>query len=178
MALILLRHTTPEVPPNVCYGQTDLDVTATFETESAKACAALPTVRLVVTSPLIRCRRLADFVGQQLKLPVEEDCRLMEMDFGTWEGQAWSAVPRAEIDAWAEDFLHARPHGGESVAELRARTTDVLMDWSDSYGSTLVVTHSGVIRAALATGDTVGDFNTRIDFGNFITTPQAQGVPN
>ena len=48
------------------------------------------------------------------------------MDFGRWEGLPWSAVPRAELDAWAADLMHARPHGGESVAMLLARTRRAL----------------------------------------------------
>ena len=37
----------------------------------------------------------------------------MEMDFE--RGVAWDDIPRPEIDEWGENFLHARPHGGENV---------------------------------------------------------------
>ena len=178
MALILLRHTTPDVEPGTCYGQTDLDVTATFEAEANATFLALPRFERIVTSPLIRCRKLAEFVAGRSRVTVEADRRLLEMDFGSWEGRPWSGIPRAEIDAWAADFFHARPHGGESVAILRARTRDALKDWSRKGEPTLIVTHSGVIRAALATGDTAEDFNTQIDFGDFVTMSDAQGGPH
>ncbi|HBF90413.1 MAG TPA: phosphoglycerate mutase, partial [Hyphomonas atlantica] len=49
-------------------------------------------------------------------------------DFGRWEMQPWGDLPRHELDAWANDFLDARPHGGESVAELTARTRAAISD--------------------------------------------------
>lgn len=145
-----------------------MDVAATFEAEAEAALAALPSVRSIVTSPLIRCTKLASYIARELRLPVKEDHRLMEIDFGTWERQAWSAIPRVVIDAWAADFLHARPHGGESVAMLRARVLESLFAYQ-SAERTLIVTHAGVIRAALATGEKAEDFNQQIGFGASVT---------
>jgi alpha-ribazole phosphatase len=176
MGLILLRHTTPAVEPGICYGQTDLAVADTFNAEATTVRDALPPYTRIVTSPLVRCSQLAHFIGGFASLPVETDPRLIEMDFGAWEGQAWSAIPRQELDAWAGDFLHARPHGGESVALLRARTLAALTDWCEVREPTLIVTHAGVIKAALATGDTAADFDMRIDFGGFVTMSGGQGV--
>ena len=178
MALILLRHTSPDVAPGTCYGQTDLDVATTFEDEAAVALAALPPVQSIVTSPLIRCQKLADYVGARLALPVTSDARLMEMDFGHWEGRPWSDIERSEIDAWAADFLHALPHGGESVSMLQTRIRAALADWFAKDKATLIVTHAGVVRAALATGPNASDFNTQIDFGGFIIMSELQGVPD
>ncbi|MEM6947905.1 MAG: alpha-ribazole phosphatase family protein [Pseudomonadota bacterium] len=169
MALILLRHTTPDVAPGTCYGRTDLDVADTFEDEARTAAAALPVFGKIVSSPLRRCRRLAAFVGAEAGLEVASDPRLIEMDFGSWEGRPWADIPRAELDAWAGDFMHARPHGGESVAMLHARTLKALADHRSQDGPALLVTHSGVIKAALATEETAAGFATNIDFGHFVT---------
>ena len=178
MALILLRHTTPDVAPGTCYGLTDLDVAETFEAEAATALAALPPVQTIVSSPLIRCQKLADYIGVRLALPVTFDARLMGMDFGHWEARAWSDIERSEIDDWAADFLHARPHGGESVAMLQTRIRAALADWFAKDKTTLIVTHAGVVRAALATGPDASDCNTQSDFGGFITMSELQGVPD
>jgi alpha-ribazole phosphatase len=80
------------------------------------------------------------------------DARLAEMDFGAWEMQRWDAIERAQIDAWAADFEHARAHGGESVAQFDAR---VGAWFDDVHGqgaeeTAWVVTHAGVIRAIAA----------------------------
>ena len=83
--------------------------------------AALPRADRLVSSPLERCRRLAERIGAARGLVPVVDERLREFDFGTWEGVPWESIPRAELDAWAADFLHARPHGGESVQMLHER---------------------------------------------------------
>ena len=178
MALILLRHTTPKIASGICYGRTDLDVADTFLVEAERAYNALPKLDHIVTSPLTRCRRLANYASERLQLPVEVDNRVREMDFGSWEGQAWSAIPRRELDQWASDFYHARPHGGESVAMLRKRTLEALMRWNRPDSTGLMVTHAGVIRAALAGGETAGDFQTNIDFGAFVSISSLEGAPN
>lgn len=167
MALILLRHTTPDVAPGICYGQLDLDVAPRFESEAELAMSRLPPFDQIVTSPLMRCRKLAHLIGQEKQLSVEHDARLMEMDFGTWEGRAWSEIDRGEIDDWAKDFYHARPHGGENVAMLQSRVLQALADCEDDIQTTLIVTHAGVIRAALAEGQSAASFDVSIDFGGF-----------
>ena len=75
---------------------------------------------------------------------------------------AWSDVPREELDAWADNFECARPHGGESIAELRTRVMSLLTDLADTRGpagTPLLVTHAGIIRAAL----TVTQHSTKTD---------------
>lgn len=150
MALILLRHTRPAVAEGTCYGRTDLDLAADFPAESARIASELPDITRILSSPLSRCLRLARAIGAARDLPVTPDPRLIEMDFGTWEGRPWSAIPRPEIDAWRDDFLAARPHGGESVQALAARVADALAEAATGTVPVLIVTHAGVIKAALA----------------------------
>ncbi|MEM7639843.1 MAG: alpha-ribazole phosphatase [Pseudomonadota bacterium] len=175
MAVILVRHTTPRVAPGTCYGQTDLPLVDSFEAEADQVLQSLPPIANIVSSPLQRCRRLAEHVAQARGLVIEIEPRLQEMDFGAWEGLPWNEIPRHELDAWAADFLHACPHGGETVARLQARVRQALKPWQAFERTTLCVTHAGVIRAALATGDTEEDFNTSIDFGGMIHLPPQQG---
>ena len=178
MGLILVRHTRPDVAEGLCYGQTDLDVADTFADEAAAVLSALPQVCRVVSSPLKRCRALAQYIADAADLPLDIDERLMEIDFGAWEGQPWSDVPRQDIDAWAKNFLHARPHGGESVAMLRSRVSSALAEWSARGEPIVIVTHAGVIKAASAeAGDPVWDFKVPIDFGGIIALPDAGGDP-
>lgn len=150
MALILIRHTRPLVAAGVCYGVSDLDCAESFEAEAADILARLPPVERILSSPLRRCLRLAERLAEGRGVPPTVDPRLREMDFGAWEGQAWSALARPEIDAWAADFHHARPHGGESVAMLAARVEAALAEHAAAPGVTAIVTHLGVIRAAMA----------------------------
>ena len=169
MALILLRHTTPKVATGVCYGQTDLPLADSFEREAQAVLETLPELEAIITSPLTRCRKLAEFIASQSGLTVVQDARVMELDFGAWEGVSWDNIPRNEIDEWADDVLHARPHGGESVAMLRDRSMTALKGWQARYNQPLIVTHAGVIKAALSKGETAEDFATKIDFGAHVT---------
>ncbi|WP_084421767.1 alpha-ribazole phosphatase [Henriciella litoralis] len=169
MVLTLLRHTRVDVAPGTCYGVSDVALAASFVREVDALLPGLPEVDLVLTSPLSRCRRLAERIATHVIRPLSEDDRIREMDFGRWEGRLWNEIPRAEIDAWAADFLHARPHGGESVAMLRARALDALRDHRNNDGHTLIVTHAGVIKAALAAEETAAGYAMGIDFGGFVT---------
>lgn len=174
MSILMLRHTQPLVAPGTCYGQTDLDVADSFEQDADAVLETLPEVDAIVSSPLTRCRKLADRVAAHFERSVRLEHRLMEMNFGRWEGLAWNDVPRSELDAWADDFNRARPHGGESVADLKARVDAALADIRERETSTLIVTHAGVIRAALAQGADAHHFQTPIDFGEMIRLPETQ----
>ena len=171
MRLILVRHTRPAVAGNVCYGVTDLDVASTFAEEAARVVEALPPAERLVTSPLHRCRLLAERIGAALALVPVIDARLREMDFGTWEGRPWDAIPRAELDAWAADFLHARPHGGENVHMLRERAWAALDDYRRSGLSHVVVTHAGIIKAARVRSGEPEGWRSNVDFGGVIRLP-------
>lgn len=145
MSVTFLRHTTPDVDKGMCYGITDLGVTDSFQAEANAALDSLPPFQRIMASPLKRCQMLAQHIGQAAGLQVQTNQALIEMDFGRWEMVLWNDVPRDQLDDWAADFLNARPHGGESVQQLRDRVQGFL---ADTHPNTLVVTHSGVIRAA------------------------------
>lgn len=147
MQLFLIRHPRPEVAPGVCYGRLDLPLAAGELANSVRRLQQiLPPDLPVFSSPLQRCRALAAALAPAPQLLAA----LQEIDFGTWEGQEWSAIARQEIDAWAADLLHYRPPGGESVAELAARVSACL-DALAQQGieRCVVVSHAGPIRAAL-----------------------------
>lgn len=150
MGLILVRHTRPDIAPGVCYGATDLDCTHDFAIQAAVVLVDLPPADRLLTSPLRRCRRLAELIAAHTGLEPHVDARLAEMDFGRWEGCRWDDLPRDEIDGWATDFHHFRDHGGESVAMVRARVDAAIADARALGGTTVIVTHNGVVRAALA----------------------------
>jgi alpha-ribazole phosphatase len=143
MILHLIRHPKPVVEPDICYGRLDL------EAENAAAVAErlraeLPPDLPVWSSPLRRCRALAEYLHPAPLI----DERLVEMDFGRWEGLRWDAVPRAELDSWAADVSGYAPPGGESLLLLQRRTLDFVA--SLPVPEAVVVTHAGVIRTLLA----------------------------
>lgn len=172
MSLILVRHTRPVGGEGLCYGRSDLAPGPDLATAAAALAAALPGFAAVATSPAARCRRLAERLAAARGLAAPTpDPRLAEIDFGAWEGLAWDAVPRGELDAWAADLTHARPHGGESVAMLEARVRDALADWRAAAGPVLVVTHAGVVRAARAIAGAPDAWTSTIAYGAWVRWP-------
>lgn len=151
MQLYLIRHTTPAVAPGVCYGRSDVAVADTFMDEAQAVRAKIAHLTSVVgySSPLSRCARLAS----SLRLgEMPHDSRLMELDFGDWEMQAWDEIPREHLDRWGEAYTHVAPPGGETFTELHRRTADFLSEVMARHRGhdVVVVTHAGVIRALLA----------------------------
>ena len=153
MPLILVRHTRPDAGAGICYGSSDIAAAPRLRARGrTPSPPASPRPTAIVSSPLRRCAALARLLADRLGAPLAFDPRWREMDFGAWEGRPWDAIPRPELDAWAADLLHARPHGGESVAMLAARTAEA-MAACPAHERIVVVTHAGPIRAALAAWD-------------------------
>ncbi len=165
MAVILLRHTRPVLGSEYCYGNLDIDLADSFEADAELAIAQLPAFSRVVSSPLSRARLLAERIAAGCNLIFCIDERVREMDFAAWEGRRWSEIPRAELNAWAMDFMDARPHGGESVREFSTRCREAVAAYEREEGDTLIVCHAGVIRAAFARGDDVDAFGTAVSYG-------------
>lgn len=163
-----MRHTRPVLGTDVCYGSLDIAVADSFEADADAAMATLPAFERIVSSPLRRARLLAERIAKQRQLALSVDPRVSEMDFATWEGRPWSAIPRDELDAWAADFLDARPHGGESVRMLKRRCREAVEDYAGRSGDTLVVCHAGVVRAIFARSCDADDFRTSIGYGEML----------
>lgn len=148
MKLWLVRHAQPLVDAGICYGRLDVAAHAGATAQCARALAAqLPPGIRVISSPLQRCEQLAKSL-QALRpdLTCETDERLQEMDFGRWEGMAWQAIGRDELQAWTTDFAtYAVGHDGESVTAFMARV-GLAFDALKAT-NTLWITHAGVIRA-------------------------------
>ena len=108
----------------------------------------------VVCSDLTRCRDLGERLAARLRRPLEVEPALREQDMGDWEGRTWRALTaeygRAVNDYW-DDYVGARPPGGESLEDCAARVGacwDGLTARHDG-SRLLVVTHTGVIRVLL-----------------------------
>ncbi len=182
MQLYLIRHTTPAVPSGVCYGQSDVDVAATFFDEAEKVRHKIAHVTPVATysSPLSRAAKLA----ASLKLgPARHDARLMELDFGAWEMQAWDDIPREQLDRWGNDYICIAPPGGETYVELHRRVMEVLQELRVRHAgeTVVVVTHAGVIRALLA--EVLGlplteVFRFHLDFAGITLLQFTEGLPS
>ncbi len=149
MSVYLVRHTTPLVAKGICYGHADIDVTETFAAEAAIIKSVVPSNAAVVySSPLIRCRKLAEHLYPNMDINWEPDLR--ELNCGEWEMQHWDAIPRELIDPWMNDFVNICIPGGESYVQLYERVVRCYERIADSSRPAILVAHGGVIRSILA----------------------------
>ena len=118
MEIILVRHTSVDVPQGTCYGQTDVPVRDTFEQEAQATLSELQQFMpfdKAYTSPLTRARKLAAFCG----FPhAQQDNRLMEMNMGDWEMQLYAEIKDPYIKEWYADYMHLPTTGGEGFPDL------------------------------------------------------------
>jgi alpha-ribazole phosphatase len=150
MKLWLARHAKPLIDPGICYGRQDVAADPAATAECAQVLAGLlPAGARVTHSPLQRCAQLAQALQERRPdLTYETDSRLQEMDFGAWEGRAWSDIGPAELQAWTDIFAdHAVGGSGESTRQVMARVASAF-DELQGQADTLWITHAGVIRAA------------------------------
>jgi alpha-ribazole phosphatase len=147
MEIYLIRHTRVDVVTGLCYGRTEVPLASTFAAEVAELRAWLPAFDRLFSSPADRCRRLATSLCED----VQYEERLLELDFGIWEGRTWSDIDGPEARAWGDDFVDSPCPGGESYAELATRVIDWQKQLPMTDGRIGVVTHGGPIRALLAT---------------------------
>lgn len=154
MEIYLIRHTEVAVGRSIAYGQTDVALADNYAEQYYRLRSLLPPhPSLLYSSPLSRCRQLADSIAAHSQVAVQVDDRLKELNFGDWENRPWAAIPPAELDPWMADFANLPTPGGESFQDLANRVT---MFWQaltqvarPTTGPVFVVTHAGVIRVWL-----------------------------
>lgn len=149
MEIYLIRHTTPDIPKGICYGQSDLSVAETFEEEMSNIIRYLPdNIQNVYSSPLERCSKLAKALFPKHAIQLKKE--LQELDFGLWEMQRWNDIPQLEIQPWMEDFVNVQVPGGESYLQLYERVI-YCFDWITSQATpAVIITHGGVLRSILS----------------------------
>lgn len=150
MEIYLVRHTTPDIASGICYGHSDLDVTDTFDAEASEVQRKLESHGLMedavfYSSPLQRCFKLASSLTSA---PIATDERLMEMDFGDWEMQAWDDIDEKTLRHWTDDFVNVSCPGGESFQLFYNRVANFIESIKlEGHDKVVIVTHGGVIRS-------------------------------
>jgi alpha-ribazole phosphatase len=145
--LWLWRHPRADGAAGRCIGRTDLRVDPRRSKRLAHRVRAtarrhgLP--RQVFTSPLARCRAVGAWLARWGWTHVV-DARLLELDFGQWDGRPWSMIGEVEVTAWSSDLLHYCPGGGEPLSQLLDR---VQAFCRDAPPHALAITHAGWMQA-------------------------------
>lgn len=148
MEVYLIRHTTPDIKKGMCYGQSDLDITDSFEQEAQCIRPHLPDhISHVYSSPLQRCRKLAEYLFPSHNITFED--RLKEINCGDWEMKLWDEIEPVYLKSWMDDFVNVSIPGGESYVQLFDRVVQ-FFDTLPRQGAVALVAHGGVIRSILS----------------------------
>ncbi len=170
MKIYIIRHTTPSVSTDICYGITDLELAKSYWDEKQKIKNIISDFKpdIVFSSPLKRCHTLAKDLFPNYEISIDDN--LKELDFGNWEMKPWSEIPIEEIEPWSGDFLQSAPPQGETFNSLVNRANRFIehLITLPAESNVAVVTHSGVIRAFLMKWLAIPHthiFNLDLDYG-------------
>ncbi|KRB51951.1 histidine phosphatase [Rhizobium sp. Root708] len=141
----------------ICHGATAANRGARFPLdEPLEEAAFQETVALAQSlqrsdrafvSPTLRTRQTAEALG----VPFTVSAALAECDYGYWNGQSMAGIQDSDPDgltAWLATPDEA-PHGGESIAMVRARVEEWMETHSGTGGHIIAITHATVIRTAV-----------------------------
>jgi broad specificity phosphatase PhoE len=155
MHLVIVRHGRTEANARgVLLGRLDVELDALGRAQAERLAASTGPVDRVIASPLLRTRQTAAVFDQ----PVEIDERLVELDYGEFDGRPFDEVPEGTWGRWRSDILFAPP-GGESLHGLGLRVRSFLdeLTASPSDETVVLVSHVSPIKAAVAWALGAGD---------------------
>ncbi|MDF3820398.1 histidine phosphatase family protein [Leptospira sp. 96542] len=189
MELYLVRHPETAAPKGTCYGRVNFPLLEPAENTAKRTILNLPpNFDHLISSPAMRAYSLAEELLKHYNLnpirnAIPTDHRILEMDFGDWDGKLWEELPKRQTMVWMKDFVNQRAPNGEAFTDVIKRTKDFLEDWKPNgklkmdweaqnnrnLEKLIVVCHSGSIRALLCqihNIDFKDAFQTKIDFGS------------
>ena len=163
--IYLIRHgQTALNKQRVLQGRSDqpLNEVGIREAEAAAAWFREQEIRFdaIISSPLQRAVRTAQIVAgigepeaeaQEEGIPIRTDERLLEMDYGPYEGRSLTD-PSPELLAFFQDFVNnPEPEGMEPLEHVVQRLGDFMEDLKRDLpeGNVLIATHAIAMKGAL-----------------------------
>ena len=164
MMLIVRHGRTESNRSGLLLGRADPHLDGVGVAQAAACAEWLGTVDRVVTSPLRRAVATAHAIAAVGDVSIEIDERLIELDYGDWDGRPVADVTADEWADWRADPSFAPP-GGESLSALDVRVRDALSelgadDRARGARRTVVVSHVSPIKSAVAWALGVGPETT------------------
>lgn len=148
--LALLRHAPTEWNrAGRIQGRSEVPLSEAGRAAAASWILPPPTDRWRrVVSPLGRARETANLLQPPLGAAIEP--RLVEMDWGQWEGRTLADLRRELGDEMIKREvagLDFRAPGGESPRDVQHRLLPWLAELAADGADTMAITHKGVVRA-------------------------------
>lgn len=158
--ILFMRH--PESVANTqrfFSGRRDVELTEHGVEQRDHAVRALVAFHpdRIWTSPLSRCKDMAQMAATELGIPCEVRDDLAEMDFGILESKRFADAeeilkPYDLTFPWASDKNgHSIPAPeAESYEQVRSRCRTILNELSSLSGRTVCISHGGYLRSMMA----------------------------
>jgi len=157
MDIFLVRHGETNLNKyNRRQGKTDIDLNATglAQAELLGRRLAKYNIGRIYASDLRRVIQTARIINSYLDLNIVVRKELREINMGAWEGLGWADIQ--EIDpglftAWEEHLVDLPYPGGESGADVYARSSKVIREIiNGSCKRVAVITSGGVIKVIIS----------------------------
>lgn len=156
--IFFLRHgNTTWTEKGIYYGAGDIEMNEEGRNQIQLAASGLAQkkIDLIISSPLQRCMESAAIVNKKIAREIIQVPELQEMNFGIFEGLTYEEITARfpeEYGKWVKEWIDYPIPSGESLQQTHDRAVKALEEIKQSHcGKTLlVVSHGGVIRAALA----------------------------
>lgn len=167
-ALLFCRHGDTDYPEDCFYisttqagseGDPQLNEAGREQAERlGEYLAEMGEIQALYVSPVLRTLQTSEAVQTRMgkDLPVMFWPDLMERNMGSWEGRSAAQIKREDgraWESWKTQPLTFRPPGGESLEDFCRRVSRAVTAIVEKEAGRIVavVTHVGVIRAAVAT---------------------------
>lgn len=148
--IYIIRHGQTELNRRqVLQGQSDACLNETGIAQAQQMAEALAGVVFcrVFSSPLRRAVQTARIVAPNVEPEMDE--RLIEMDYGPYEGTNLTALP-PEVRTFFSDFVHnPAPAGMEPLSSVKRRAGSFLEDVKRLEGNILISTHAIAMKGIL-----------------------------
>ncbi|MBO5535075.1 MAG: histidine phosphatase family protein [Clostridia bacterium] len=148
--IYIIRHGQTELNRRqVLQGRSDAPLNETGIAQAQQMAEALASVVFcrVFSSPLRRAVQTARIVAPNVEPEMDE--RLIEMDYGPYEGTDLTALP-PEVRTFFSDFIHnPAPDGMEPLSSVKRRAGSFLEDVKGLEGNILISTHAIAMKGIL-----------------------------
>ena len=159
--IYIIRHGQTELnSKQVLQGRSDHPLNENGAAQAEAAASLLADVRFdrVYSSPLIRAVQTARIVAPEHT--AEIDPRLIEMDYGPYEGMKLNALAPEVITFFSDFINNPAPDGMEQLSDVVARAGEFLEDRCRTGGNILISTHAIAMKGLLEylTPDSQGSY--------------------
>ena len=150
MKIYVTRHgQTDYNKRELMQGRIDIPLNETGMEQARATKAKIGDVKFdaVYASPLTRAVQTASIIGDIDPSNIITDERIIEADFGKYDGVNYYKVALPMTAYWALPEIFPAPSGVETVKEMVERTRSFLSELEHKdYENVLVVCHGGIIR--------------------------------